>query len=38
MRFPQKDEVIEFLKAEGLREVKHIELSGGIASIFRGKK
>jgi demethylmenaquinone methyltransferase/2-methoxy-6-polyprenyl-1,4-benzoquinol methylase len=38
MRFPEKDEVIEFLKAEGLKEVQHIALSGGIASIFKGKK
>jgi len=36
--FPKKEEVIEFMKAEGLREVKHIALSGGIASIFKGKK
>ena len=38
MRFPKKDEVIEFLKAEGLKEVQHIALSGGIASIFKGVK
>jgi demethylmenaquinone methyltransferase/2-methoxy-6-polyprenyl-1,4-benzoquinol methylase len=38
MRFPGKDEVIEFLKAEGLKEVQHIALSGGIASIFKGVK
>jgi demethylmenaquinone methyltransferase/2-methoxy-6-polyprenyl-1,4-benzoquinol methylase len=38
MRFPKKDKVIEFMKAEGLREVQHIALSGGIASIFKGKK
>jgi len=36
--FPKKDEVIELLKAGGLSEVQHIPLSGGIASIFRGKK
>ncbi len=38
MRFPKKDEVIEFLKAEGLREVQHVALSRGIASIFKGVK
>jgi demethylmenaquinone methyltransferase/2-methoxy-6-polyprenyl-1,4-benzoquinol methylase len=36
--FPKKEEVIEFMKAEGLREVQHMPLSGGIASIFKGKK
>jgi len=36
--FPTKDEVMEFLKAEGLSEVQHIPLSGGISSIFKGKK
>jgi demethylmenaquinone methyltransferase/2-methoxy-6-polyprenyl-1,4-benzoquinol methylase len=36
--FPRKEEVIEFIKAEGLSEVQHIPLSGGIASIFKGIK
>jgi demethylmenaquinone methyltransferase/2-methoxy-6-polyprenyl-1,4-benzoquinol methylase len=36
--FPKKEEVIEFMKAEGLKEVQHIPLSRGIASIFKGKK
>ncbi|NWF52192.1 MAG: bifunctional demethylmenaquinone methyltransferase/2-methoxy-6-polyprenyl-1,4-benzoquinol methylase UbiE [Nitrospirae bacterium] len=36
--FPKKEKVIELLKAEGLRDVSHINLSGGIASIFMGKK
>lgn len=36
--FPEKKEVIEFMKAGGLRDVQHVPLSGGIASIFRGKK
>lgn len=36
--FPRKEEVLEFLRAEGLRDVQHIALSGGIASIFKGKK
>jgi demethylmenaquinone methyltransferase/2-methoxy-6-polyprenyl-1,4-benzoquinol methylase len=38
MRFPKNDEVFEFMEAEGLRDVQHIALSGGIASIFRGVK
>jgi len=36
--FPKKEEVIELLKAEGLRDISHKNLSGGIASIFMGKK
>ena len=35
--FPKKDEVIEFLKPKG-SEIQHITLSGGIASIYKGKK
>jgi len=38
IKFPKTDEVIELLKTEGLREVQHIALSGGIASIFKGVK
>ena len=38
IKFPKTDEVIELLKNEGLREVQHIALSGGIASIFKGVK
>jgi len=36
--FPKNDEVIELMKTEGLRDVQHKALSGGIASIFKGKK
>lgn len=36
--FPKREEVIELLKAEGLRNIKYQCLSGGIASIYRGKK
>lgn len=36
--FPKREEVIELLKAEGLRNIKYQGLSGGIASIYRGKK
>jgi len=38
IKFPKTDEVIALLKTEGLREVQHIALSGGIASIFKGVK
>ncbi|MEW6162657.1 MAG: bifunctional demethylmenaquinone methyltransferase/2-methoxy-6-polyprenyl-1,4-benzoquinol methylase UbiE [Nitrospirota bacterium] len=38
IRFPEKDEVIELLKAEGLRNINYKSLSGGIASIYMGKK
>jgi demethylmenaquinone methyltransferase/2-methoxy-6-polyprenyl-1,4-benzoquinol methylase len=36
--FPKRDEVIKLLKAEGLRNITYQGLSGGIASIYRGKK
>jgi demethylmenaquinone methyltransferase/2-methoxy-6-polyprenyl-1,4-benzoquinol methylase len=36
--FPKREEVIELLKAEGLRNIKYQGLSVGIASIYRGKK
>jgi demethylmenaquinone methyltransferase/2-methoxy-6-polyprenyl-1,4-benzoquinol methylase len=36
--FPKRDELIELLKAEGLRNIKYQGLSGGIASLYRGKK
>ncbi|MDI6889452.1 MAG: bifunctional demethylmenaquinone methyltransferase/2-methoxy-6-polyprenyl-1,4-benzoquinol methylase UbiE [Thermodesulfovibrionales bacterium] len=38
VRFPEKDEVIELLEAEGLRNINYKSLSGGIASIYMGKK
>lgn len=36
--FPKKEEVIKFLKDEGLRNIQYISLSGGIASIYAGRK
>jgi len=36
--FPKKEEVIQFLKDEGLGNINFINLSGGIASIYVGKK
>ncbi|MGB9715483.1 MAG: bifunctional demethylmenaquinone methyltransferase/2-methoxy-6-polyprenyl-1,4-benzoquinol methylase UbiE [Thermodesulfovibrionales bacterium] len=36
--FPKKEEVIKFLKDEGLKNIQYISLSSGIASIFAGKK
>lgn len=36
--FPKKEEVIQFLKDEGLRDIQYLSLSGGIASIYAGKK
>jgi len=38
VRFPEKDEVIELLEAEGLRNINYKSLSGGTASIYMGKK
>jgi len=38
IKFPKTDEVIGLMKTGGLREVQHIALSGGIASIFKGVK
>lgn len=37
-RFLKKDEVIELLEAENLKDITCKSLSGGIASIFSGKK
>jgi ubiquinone/menaquinone biosynthesis C-methylase UbiE len=34
----KKDEVIELLEAENLKDITYKSLSGGIASIFSGKK
>jgi demethylmenaquinone methyltransferase/2-methoxy-6-polyprenyl-1,4-benzoquinol methylase len=36
--FPKTEEVIQFLKDEGLRNINYKSLSGGIASIYVGKK
>jgi demethylmenaquinone methyltransferase/2-methoxy-6-polyprenyl-1,4-benzoquinol methylase len=36
--FPRKEEVLQFLKDEGLENINYIRLSGGIASIYVGKK
>ncbi|MDH5769479.1 MAG: bifunctional demethylmenaquinone methyltransferase/2-methoxy-6-polyprenyl-1,4-benzoquinol methylase UbiE [Nitrospirota bacterium] len=37
-RFLKKDEVIELLEAENLKDITYKSLSGGIASIFSGEK
>jgi len=36
--FPKNNEVLEIFRAEGLKDINHKSLSGGIASIFIGKK